>query len=649
MKNEQQSQQEAEILAQLNSDDSAVVRAAAFEAGDLALQSAVGRLVEHFQNSSVGVQEAADYALRKIRGPQTVQAMLPLLSFDDVCIRNVAMDILRFVGIDDIATLTKHLRADDPDVRIFIADILGSTNSAMALAPLCDALLHDAEVNVRYQAAVSLGTLASIDAVESLRLAIHDEEWVQFAVMEALAKIKAESCVDILIQALETCSPLVASTVIDALGEINNVKAAPLLLNYLEKTSGPLRIKALKAIIRILGPNSLSLLGAKQLSALQAYMLAALNDDDEDTLKVVLSGLAYTGVSPAATRSVLKLVARTDPDKQQDMLHQELLCLVGIGYNEALEEALQDSNEMVRHMAVEACGNMEGRAGKYALKRHFDTMDLLGKQRAMEFLAQRGDDRDLPFFVKRLSSDEDPYVLGNTLRFLGITMHHLDSAGRMLELLNHPSPAVKEAALEACLALEDEATVRAIVAYREDEDPNMRKMAMYTMGYVGADLFAIELAAGVHDPNAEVRKVALEAIGYGWPFSQEKIDVLEICLHDTNREVRLCAVEQMGNHMEGPFIDLLLEALEDDDDWVKVRAMEALGASRVQRASPLLVQMLENASLLVQLKITEALGHIGDDVAFRALLSLMGHSTPEVQSSAAAAIARIRREEGNNS
>lgn len=640
-------EKEQDILRRLKSDDSSEVRQAAFEAGELKLQSAVGLLVDHFANSSVGVQEAAEHALRQIRGENTVRAVAPLLRSENTVVRNIAMDVLREIGADDLSTLTSLLRDDDPDIRIFIADILGSTSSSLSLAPLCHALLHDPEVNVRYQAAVSLGELRKPEAAESLRQALKDEEWVQYAVMEALAKIKDGSCVDILIQALDTCSPLVASTVLDALGDINNVKTAPMLLAYLDKTSGPLRTKALKAIIKILGPNSLTLLGAKQLDRLQAYMLAALDDEDEETVSVVLTGLASTGVNPEATRAVLDLVARTDPDKQQDLLQREYQCIVGIGYNEALEAALHNESELVRHMAVEACGHIPGRAGKYALKRHFDTLKAENRQHAMELLAQCGDDRDIPFFVNHLSTTEDPLVLRPALQFLGTGMRHLESAPRMLELLNHPSDIVKEAALTACLALEDEDTVRAIVAHADDEDVAMRRMAAYTMGAVNPEIFAEQLARAVQDPAPEVRKVALEAIGCGWPFSPEKLEVLAYCMRDENREVRLIAVEQLGNYVDEQVVPLLLEVLSDPDDWVKVRAVEALGQNRVAEAVPALVSMVESSSLLVQLKIIEALGHIGGDVAFRALLGFMSFDEPEVQSAAAEAVAWVRQTEEN--
>lgn len=636
---------EQDILRRLESDDSSVVRQAAFDAGDMGLQSAVAPLVEHFAHSSVGVQEAAERSLRRIRGAATVQAVAPLLRSEDTVVRNIAMDVLREIGSDDMATLTRLLYDDDPDIRIFISDILGSTNSSMALAPLCDVLLHDPEVNVRYQAAVSLGELRNVEAAEALRQAIHDEEWVQYAVMEALAKIKDESCVDILIQALDTCSPLVASTVIDALGDINNVKAAPLLLTYLDKAEGPLRTKALKAIIQILGPNSLSLLGGKELDKLQSYMLAALEDEDEDTVKVVLTGLATTGVNPAATRAVFRLAANTDPDKQPDLAQHEFQCIVGIGYNEALEEALLDENKMVHTMAVNACGQIPGRAGRYALKRHFDELHPEIRQQAMELLAHFGDDRDIPFFSNHLSSTEDPLVLRPALLFLGTNVHHLESAPSMLELLTHPSEIVKDAALEACLALEDEDTVNAIVAHAADEDPVMRRMAVYTMGAVNPEVFAENLAQAVQDPSPDVRKVALEAIGYGWPHSPEKLAILEYYIKDESREVRLVAVEQLGHYVDESVVPVLLEALKDADDWVRVRAIEALGQSRIVDAAPVLVGMMQESSLFVQLKIVEALGYIGGDVAFQALLELMSCDSPEVQAAAAEAVARVRQEE----
>ena len=69
------------ILEALQSGANDAIRDAAFSAGDQGMQDAVPRLCEHIKSPSVGVQEAAEYALRKIRGPQVVIALLPLPDF----------------------------------------------------------------------------------------------------------------------------------------------------------------------------------------------------------------------------------------------------------------------------------------------------------------------------------------------------------------------------------------------------------------------------------------------------------------------------------------------------------------------------------------------------------------------------------------
>ena len=84
-----------------------------------------------------------------------VGALLPLLRSDEAPVRNVAMDILREIGVDSIESMQPYLMDEDPDLRIFITDILGYCRTHQASLLLGRALLKDPEVTVRYQAAVS--------------------------------------------------------------------------------------------------------------------------------------------------------------------------------------------------------------------------------------------------------------------------------------------------------------------------------------------------------------------------------------------------------------------------------------------------------------------------------------------------------------
>lgn len=155
---------------------------------------------------------------------------------------------------------------------------------------LCRALLKDPEVNVRYQAAVSLGTLAFPEAVSSLCQTMHDEEWVQFAVVDALAKIKDYSAISALVKLLNQASSLVSSAIVDALGDMGDVKSIPLLFSSLENVREALRHKIVRAIVQILGGKGLSLLAAKSQERMRTYMLDTLSDNDEDILMASLQG-----------------------------------------------------------------------------------------------------------------------------------------------------------------------------------------------------------------------------------------------------------------------------------------------------------------------------------------------------------------------
>ena len=348
----------AQILEALRSGDNDNARSAAFSAGDMGMEEAVPLLCERIKSENIGVQEAAEYGLRKIRGPQAIEALLPLLRSDEAPVRNVAMDILREIGVDSIESMQPYLRDDDPDLRIFIADILGYCRSHQSALLLGDALLKDPEVNVRYQAAVSLGNLAFPESVGDLCQAMHDEEWVQFAVVEALAKIKDPSAINALVQLLPQSSMLVSSAIIDALGGLGDIKTIPLLFNSLENVSVILRHKIVKAIVQILSGRSLSLLAAKSQERLRAYLLDALSDNDEDIQMAALQGLSAIGKEEASS-AILDLASELDPERKAELYEAAIRALASIGYNDIVRDALRSADENRIMIAMEACQLMD--------------------------------------------------------------------------------------------------------------------------------------------------------------------------------------------------------------------------------------------------------------------------------------------------
>ncbi len=639
---------EEEILQALASKDSMVVRQAAFEAANQGLKSALPLLVSLFESQSMGIIEAVEVAVRKIRGEEAVRLIIPVLRNEDATVRNIAMDILREIAEDDVQSMIDLVYDEDPDIRIFATDILGSIKNASVVQVLSEALIHDPEVNVRYQVAISLGEIKDPKCVEVLKQAIADEEWVQYAAIGALAKIRDTQSVDVLLQALDTVSPLVVSIIIEALGGISAVKAVPRLLEYLAKWDGPIRIKALKAIIQILGPNALSFLGAQQLTSFQEYMIEALKEKDEETLMVILSGLSSVGMDPAVTKAILDLGKRIDANVQLELLQKIIDTLKLIGYNEELENALSSDNEVVRRIAIETCGGLQGKGGRFVLKRHFEQMNSEDKKHAINLMATNSDEHDIPFFVNHLEHSQEPEVICAALRFLGVKQKHVESAPTMIKFLESEDQNIHDAALEACLALEDEETVLKITSSTDNERADLRKMAVYTMGYINAEFFFEDLAKAMDDSDSSVRKTAIEAIGYGLPESETKNKMLMFAMQDEDKEVRLNTVGIMSEQMNEELIPTLVTALSDTDDWVKMRALEVLGLYKIDSVVQTVIDMIPNSEKLVKLKIIETLALIGGDQAFQALLGLVDSDDSDIQHAAQVAMESITRELGEN-
>ncbi|MBQ7609022.1 MAG: HEAT repeat domain-containing protein [Desulfovibrionaceae bacterium] len=630
-----------EILNQLRSDSSATIREAAFIAGDNAIQEAIPDLCKLVQNTNIGIQEAAEYALRKIRGQQVIENLLPVLQSEEASVRNVAMDILREIGVDSIESMRPYLKGEDADIRIFIADILGHCQSHKSADLLAESLLRDPEVNVRYQAAVSLGTLACPESVLPLSRAMHDEEWVQFAVVEALAKIKDTSASTALVQLLPQTSPLVASAIVDALGDLGDIKILPMLLNALENVNEALRNTIVKTVVRILNGTALTLLPNKYKNNLNIYLLSALADDDEDIQAAALTGIKAIGTEKSSL-PVLKFAAATNPESDPERYDQAIDTLSALGFTPALRDALRSNDEKLILIAMQACQNITDRNALEELKNIFWNVPIDLQRLAIAELAMHGDCSDMPFFLSVIDECDDSEVLKGVLSFLATQTSCRDIDDIVFNLLGHRHEDVQAMALEACINLHSPRLNEQFRILSREGDVMQRMMSIYALGRYDAMENIDQLSSGLEDEEASVRKMSVEAFFNMGPDSERFLPRLLPCLKDPDKDVRMATVDLLGQLATPSVMHHLLAALDDSNDWVRIRAIEALGRARYEDAIPQLSQMLENGSPMVATKVIEALGMIGGNVAFTVLLGLMNNEDPDVQHAAEEAVAAIQ-------
>ena len=637
--------QKQKILSLLAASDPESIREGAQLAGASRLAEAIPDLVKHIACPNIGVQEAVDRALRKIGGPEVVHAVIPMLRSDDAPARNLSMDLLRALGSSDLEALYKLLHDDDVDVRIFATDILGSVGSVLAVPPLCRALLHDPEVNVRYQAAVSLGALAFPEAAPSLNKALEDEEWVQFSVIEALTKIRDESSVGAMFKALGQASDLVASTIVDALGEMGNIKAVPLLLKRLQSSPTPLCNKIVRAVVNIMGERSLSLLGAKDCERLRGYLAVALDDEDPEIQDAAVKGLAALG-GEGATGRILALAAKLDPEVDAERIAGAAAALVKLANVPDLERAVLEDNEQIMQIAMEVLLRVDEAKG-VALTASIFWHQPRDTQRTMILeMADRAGPEYQDFFLDVLARHKDGTVLRGALLFLGKKGDAEVVFDKIISLLSHPYNDVKEAALEACIALHTPAIEKHLRDMVKHHDPVQRMMGVYGLGFFDLSGSIGELKDALNDESPDVRKVAVEAFGHECPMKEEYLPLVEEKLNDENREVRMAVFDTLGLCSNERFTACLMVGLDDEDPWVRVRCAERLGENKVAQAVEPLVRMLHDENHLIVLKAIEALGKIGGESAFRALLPVLEHRDHDLQTAAEEAVNEIHRQAG---
>jgi HEAT repeat protein len=629
------------LLQELQSPDIDTVRGAAFQAGDIHLREAIPLLCGKISSEHIGVQEAAEYALRRIRGKEAIEALLPLLRSDDAPVRNVTMDILREIGSEGVEIMQPFLRDDDPDVRIFVADILGHCKRHRAALLLSETLLKDPEVNVRYQAAVSLGMLGFPESVPVLAQAMHDEEWVQFAVVEALAKIKERSAVNALLQLLPSCSDLVSSAIVDALAGLGDVKVIPLLTKHLESVSVAMRHKIVRAIVGIITVPALPLMQEKIKERLRFYLQEALTDNDEEILTAALQGLGAIGHEEASA-AIMDLAVTIDPDRQPDLFASCIDALGSIGFNDCLQQVLQGEDIPRIALVLYASRHFTDRRAMECLKDVFWRVGMELQRAAIANAVHLATCEDLPFFVAVMGKSSDPEILKSALVFFGNQQGCEEAEELAFDALDHRYDDVKEMALEACINLHSPMLNERFKERFAGDDPMQRLMAVYALGRYGVEENGREIDAALGDADPRVRQAAVEVFMSLGARAEEHFPRLLPLLEDPDRNVRLALVDLLGQVGVPSVVPPLVKALEDPDEWVRMRAIEAIGIYRCADQVPTLAQMLETASPMIALKIIEALGRIGNHVAFSVLFGLVSHEDREIQIAATEALEAIQ-------
>lgn len=181
-----------QLAAALEDADAAVRRHAARQIA--ACPHAAKALVPRLQREQdAAVREAILNTLLRLNDPAISSGLADCLRSEDAALRNEAIETMKRLGSEAAPLLRSLLTDPDPDVRIFVVNILDSERHPEVESWLIEVIEQDAHVNV-CAAAVDLlcevGTEAAIDPLVRLKARFASEAYIQFAAGLALKRIR---------------------------------------------------------------------------------------------------------------------------------------------------------------------------------------------------------------------------------------------------------------------------------------------------------------------------------------------------------------------------------------------------------------------------------------------------------------------------
>jgi HEAT repeat protein len=151
-------------------------------------------LVSRLKRESDGaVREVILNTLVSLNDPAAVSGLVDCLRSEDAALRNETIEAFKHLGNKVDPILHSLLSDPDPDVRIFVVNILDSARHSEAESWLIKVIEEDCHVNVCATAVdllCGVGTEAAIDPILRLKARFASEDYIQFASDLALKRIR---------------------------------------------------------------------------------------------------------------------------------------------------------------------------------------------------------------------------------------------------------------------------------------------------------------------------------------------------------------------------------------------------------------------------------------------------------------------------
>jgi HEAT repeat protein len=436
------------LLALLSDENNDVRKASIVALGDLGDKRAVEPLIELLPKEKRNIASTVVEALGRLGDLRAVEPLIAVLSNKDALIYIPTAKALGALGdARAVDALYAKLSGDSGG---FFAEALEKLGEQGFLA-LLKALEHENH-RVRRVAAESLGRLGNVRAVDSLAVALRDEDkQVYYSAAVALAKL-GEAGLNALVLALRDENSRVQITALETLGRFGHAQSV-------EPMAGML--KAENPEVRTAAANALGKLGYK---AAVEPLVISLHDKDRGVRFAAATALGDLG-DIQALEPLLSLLR--DVERDSHIAAAEAIGKLGdVGFA-ALINALQDTKAEVRHAAATALGKLYKSNAVEPLIALLQDDDMDVRTAAVEALGKIGDKQAVEPLIVMLQ-DKEADIRQVVASVLG-KFKDSRTFEPLVALLHDESPSVRGAAIGSLDNLKDIRAVKPLINMLRDE------------------------------------------------------------------------------------------------------------------------------------------------------------------------------------
>ncbi len=455
-----------------------------------------------------------------------------------------------------------------------------------------------------------------------------DDENVRVTAIEHLGKVRESSVADALIEILESGDIWTAYPAADALGRIGDPRAIPSLVKALEKKT--VRAPSIKALSLIAEPDTIQYIVpffADQSKTIQEEALRAVE-------RFYRKGVSEEFITHEIRRllgdSALEILIAHAWSNRPDVRISAILILGLMKDERAYSPLLDISQEQDFAEDVKRAFVFIGKDRPESLVPLFETENLYQKRFICEVASRIASPVYYSIFEKLLK-DEDGHI--RSITAIGLSRIGDRKAIEPLKrLLTDMYEDVQEAAVEALSGLGKWLYVDELTNMLHDANQSIRKNAALLLGKTGAKKAVPALGFAMKDGFVSVRKACVEA--FSLLKTKDSVRFLVLALTDEEPDIRISAALSLGRiGGEGVFEALSL-LLTDSDDSVRVAVSKAFGLLGDERAVAPLISLLADRNGFVVATAIESLSKIGGEEAKSALLRMLLSPDKEIRRTA---------------